>query len=84
MQAFLDEQPIPEVSATFRKLEIYEYTEAKPSLYTLLPSTLRQMDIKIDTSTSLDKTWNFSSIKTSVESWQKTQVANTSTDKPKQ
>jgi hypothetical protein len=79
MHSFFADQPyLKLVKASsgqdFGKIDIYEYTEAKPSLYTILPSTLQKADVHIDTNSIIDKTWNFSS-KDDVNEW-----ANNSND----
>lgn len=73
MQSFFAEQSYLKLvkapsGQDFGKLDIYEYTEAKPSLYMILPSTLQKADVHIDTYSILGKNWNFSS-KDDVNEW---------------
>ena len=75
MQSFFAEQAYLKLvkaplGQDFGKLDIYEYSEAKPSLYTILPSTLQKADVHIDTFSILDKNWNFSS-KDDANEWTK-------------
>jgi hypothetical protein len=59
MKAFFANQSYLKLVRSFGELEIYEYSEAKPSIFALLPSTLKNTDIYIDKSTR-NVTWNFS------------------------
>jgi hypothetical protein len=60
MRSFFHSQPYLKLVKTFGELDIYEYTEAKPSLLGLSPSSLQQTNIHIDTTTILNQEWNFS------------------------
>jgi hypothetical protein len=77
MRSFFAEQPHLKLVQSFGKVDIYEYTEAKPSIFALLPSTLEKTDIHIDVNTSLAKTWNFSS-QDDVAAWQNSTLSNPS------
>ena len=59
MKQFFDNQPYLKLVVSFGEIDIYAYTQAKPSLFALLPSTLENTDFYIDKSTSIDKIWNF-------------------------
>jgi hypothetical protein len=61
MQAFFAEQPYLKLVKSFGKIDIYEYTEAKPSLYAIQSSTLQTTNVSINVSQTLNKKWFFSS-----------------------
>lgn len=71
MQAFLTAQPYIHLAQKFGQLDIYEYIENKPYMYTLKQTTLQQTTIKIENITTLEETWNFNS-STDLEEWQNT------------
>ena len=75
MHAFFAAQPYLKLVKTFGALDIYEYTEAKPSLYALQPSTLQESNIQIATQTVLDKNWDFTS-QSAVDEWVNSNVVN--------
>jgi len=77
MQSFLSKQPYLLLVQKFGSIDIYEYAESKPSLYTLSPSSLEQTDIKIENISALDKEWNFAFIK-DVAEWQNSTLLNQS------
>jgi len=54
MQTFLAQQPYIHLTQRFGQLDIYEYTEPKPYIYILNPTTLQQTAIKIENITTLD------------------------------
>jgi hypothetical protein len=60
MQAFFAQQSYLKLVGHYGQLDLYQYTEAKPSIYALTSSTLDKIDIHIDTSTVLDHNWAFS------------------------
>jgi hypothetical protein len=68
MRPFFTEQPYLKLVRTFGQLDIYEYTQAKPSINALSPLTLDQADIHIDERVSLNKTWDFS-VQNFFEGW---------------
>jgi hypothetical protein len=68
MRSFFHNQPYLKLVKTFGEIEIYEYSEAKSSLFALLPSSLQQTDIHIDTTTILNQEWAFSQ-QTIPEDW---------------
>jgi hypothetical protein len=62
MHAFFDAQKaylklVPDNISHCYPLEVYEYTQAKPSINVLSSSTLQQIDIHIDKHTIIDKTF---------------------------
>ncbi|MGQ9507363.1 MAG: hypothetical protein ACUVTB_05840 [Candidatus Bathycorpusculaceae bacterium] len=61
MQTFLTQQPYIHLAKKFGLLDIYEYTDSKPSIYVLDPAVLRQTTIKIEKLTTLERLWNFTS-----------------------
>jgi hypothetical protein len=71
MQAFLTAQPYIHLTQKFGQLDIYEYVENKPYMYTLNQTAPQQTTIKIENITTLEKTWNFNS-STNLEEWQNT------------
>jgi len=73
MQSFFAEQPYLKLVQSFGKVDIYEYTEAKPSIFALLPSTLEKTDIHIDRNTILNTTWTFST-QDSVQEWNSSSI----------
>jgi hypothetical protein len=86
MQSFFADQPYLKLvkappGQDFGKLDIYEYTEAKPSLYAILPSTLQKADVHINTYSILDKMWNFSS-KDDVNKWDEVNKNSTDLNQP--
>jgi len=68
MQAFLAQQPYIHLTKKFGQLDIYEYTDPKPYIYTLDP-TLRHAKIEIENITVLSRSWNFTSLE-DVQEWQ--------------
>jgi hypothetical protein len=60
MKAFFAQQSYLKLVGSYGQLDLYQYTEAKPSIYVLTSSTLDKTDIHIDTPTVLDHTWTFS------------------------
>ena len=60
MHAFLSGQPYLHLVKSFGELDIYEYSEAKPSVYAFPQSVLEQSDIKIEMQNS-EWSWNFNS-----------------------
>ncbi|MDH5770738.1 MAG: YfhO family protein, partial [Candidatus Bathyarchaeota archaeon] len=69
IQAFLTQQPYIHLDQKFGQLDIYEYDEPKPYLYILSPTTLKQITVKIENITTLEHSWNFTSL-TDVQEWQ--------------
>ena len=62
MQLFFAEQSnYLKLVKSFGQLDIYEYTQAKPSINALSTSTLEQTDIHIYERTIINKTWIFQS-----------------------
>ena len=58
MQIFFGNQPYLKLVERFGQLDIYEYTQAKPSIYALSYDTLQKTDLYIDRSYLLNQTWN--------------------------
>jgi arabinofuranan 3-O-arabinosyltransferase len=56
MRSFLTQQPYIRLVQKFGQLDIYEYTDPKPYIYILDPTTLRQATIKIENITILNTT----------------------------
>ncbi len=77
MRAFFNIQPYLKLERSFGELDIYEYVEAKPSMFVLLPSALEKTDINIGKSTNLDKVWNFS-FQNDVSDWKKSTLPDQS------
>ena len=68
MQSFFAEQHYLKLVKNFGQLDVYEYTQAKPSINALLTSTLEQTDIQIYERISINKTMDFS-VQNDIESW---------------
>lgn len=77
MQNFFDKQPYLRLVEKFGLIDVYEYTESKPSLYSLSPSALEKTDIKIETNNTLEKEWNFTSVN-DVMDWHNSTLSNQS------
>jgi hypothetical protein len=71
MQTFLTQQPYIHLAQKFGQLYIYEYTEPKPYMYTLNQTTLQQTSVKIENTTTFERTWDFNSL-ADLEEWQNT------------
>lgn len=69
MRAFLTQQPYIRLTKKFGQLDIYEYTDPKPYIYILNPTTLQQATIKIDNIATLEHSWNFSN-PADIQEWQ--------------
>jgi hypothetical protein len=69
MQAFLTQQPYIHLDKKFGQLDVYEYTEHKPYIYALNPTTFKQITIEIENITTLEHSWNFAFLK-DVQEWQ--------------
>jgi hypothetical protein len=60
MKTFLAQQPYLKFVRSFGELDIYQYSDAKPPMYTLLQSNLQKTSIHIDSrSTSIGINWDF-------------------------
>jgi hypothetical protein len=77
MQTFFAEQPYLKLVQQFGQLDIYEYTQAKPSLFALLPSTLQQTDLHVDRTGRINQTWNFDN-QNDFQDWNNNTMANQS------
>jgi len=77
MQNFFDKQPYLRLVEKFGLIDVYKYTESKPSLYILSPSALKQTDIKVETDNTLEKEWNFTSVN-DVMDWHNSTLSNQS------
>jgi hypothetical protein len=75
MQAFFASQPYIRLAQKFEQLDIYEYTNPKPYIYTLDPTTLQKTTIKIEKNTILEQSWNFTNF-TDIQEWQNTTLPN--------
>ncbi|MCW3995882.1 MAG: alpha-(1-_3)-arabinofuranosyltransferase family protein [Candidatus Bathyarchaeota archaeon] len=58
MQAFFAQQPYLKLIKTYGEIDIYEYTEAKPSIYAISPDSLQKINIQIGNSLIMNKTWS--------------------------
>jgi hypothetical protein len=47
MQAFFAQQPYLKLVGSYGRLDLYQYAEAKPSIFALTSSTLDKTDIRI-------------------------------------
>ncbi len=77
MKVFFANQTYLKLVKQFGELDIYEYTESKPSLYTVSPSSLQKIDVHIDYTPVLNKMWNFS-FGNDVEEWKNSTLPNQS------
>jgi hypothetical protein len=68
MGVFLSEQPYLHIVKSFGQLDIYEYSEAKPSIYAIPQSVLNNTYVKIQPYNATVKLWTFSSA-SDVEAW---------------
>ncbi|MEM0217107.1 MAG: alpha-(1-_3)-arabinofuranosyltransferase family protein [Candidatus Bathyarchaeia archaeon] len=59
MQAFFASQPYIRLIQKFGQLDIYEYTNPKPYIYTVNPAILQKATIKIEKIAIQEKTWDF-------------------------
>ena len=75
MASFFGAQPYLQLIEKFGSIDIYEYIDYKPSIYTLSPSVLQQSSIEIENKTTLEKEWNFTS-KNDVADWQNSTIPN--------
>jgi len=75
MQAFFASQPYIRLAQKFGQLDIYEYTDPKPYIYILDPTTLQQATIKIENITILEHSWNFTN-PADIQEWQNTTPPN--------
>ncbi len=60
MKGFFQRQPYLHLVKTFGALDIYEYTDSKPSFYATTTSLLEQSNISIQTKNVFQKEWDFS------------------------
>ena len=60
VQAFFAEQPYLRLVERFGQLDIYQYTESKPSFYPISLASLQQSNISIENKTTFEQNWNFS------------------------
>ncbi len=60
MKDFFAKQPYLQLAKTFGDLDIYEYTDSKPSFYATTPLLLQQSNISIQTKNIFQKEWDFS------------------------
>ena len=75
MHDFLSGQPYLRLAKSFGALDIYEYSEAKPSMYVFPKSVLDQGDIKIEMQNATEELWTFSSA-TDVQAWKNSTAHN--------
>jgi len=75
MQTFLTQQPYICLAQKFGQLDIYEYTNPKPYIYILDPTTLQQATIKIENITILEDSWDFTN-PADIQEWQNTTPPN--------
>lgn len=68
MRVFLSQQPYLHLVKSFGQLDVYDYSEAKPSIYAMPLSTFNQTNIEIIPNTAIDEVWNFSS-PTDIQDW---------------
>jgi hypothetical protein len=68
MQDFFSKQPYLNLVKRFGELDIYEYTEAKPSIYVFPVSLLGRNNFKIETLNAKETMWNFS-LSTDLSAW---------------
>lgn len=75
MQTFFASQPYISLAQKFGQLDIYEYTDPKPYIYILDPTTLQQTTIKIENITILEHSWDFTN-PADIQEWQNTTPPN--------
>ena len=63
MKSFFEKQSYLKLTKTFGALNIYEYTDSRPSFYVTTPLLLQQSNISIQTETVFQREWNFGDIK---------------------
>jgi hypothetical protein len=68
MKIFFAQQPYLHLITSFGQLDVYEYTEAKPSIYLVSPSVFNQSGLSIQTSNSTLEQWNFAS-PSDIQAW---------------
>ena len=68
MHDFFLAQPYLRLVKSFGQLDVYEYTEAKPSVYAFPISVLNQTDIAIQSDRATEEPWNFSSL-VDIQAW---------------
>ncbi len=61
MRAFLSSQPYLHLVKTFGQIDIYEYSDAKPSVYAFPQTLLEQSRIEIETVNTTQQQWAFNS-----------------------
>ena len=75
MKIFFANQSYLQLMKTFGNIDIYEYTNATPSFYTLSLPSLQESIIAVQSNITLQKDWNFSDV-TLLKDWQFTQFSN--------
>jgi len=74
MSAFLIQQPYIHLVQRFGQIDIYEYSDAKPFLYTISQS-FQQPNFAIQGTSVLEKAWNFS-LPGDIQAWQNSTTSN--------
>jgi hypothetical protein len=69
MQTFFAQQPYIHLIEEFGQLDIYEYIDYKPYIYIIETDAPQQITIKMENITTIDLTWNFTSLEDLYE-WQ--------------
>lgn len=62
MEAFFGQQPYIHLIQEFGQLRIYEYTDCKPYIYAIETNVPKQITIRTENITTVDLTWNFTSL----------------------
>jgi len=75
MRSFFASQPYIRLAQKFGQLDIYEYTDPKPYVYILDPTTLQQTKIKIENIPILEHSWDFTNL-ADVQEWQNSTPPN--------